>query len=47
MAVADIMKATGIESNQKTTALLTQLLNVNKVERTEIKGKAHYSLPNA
>ena len=46
MAVANIMKATGIESNQKTTALLTQLLNVNKVERTEIKGKAHYSLPN-
>ena len=47
MAVADIMKATGIESNQKVTALLTQLLNANKVMRHAIKGKAHYSLPQA
>lgn len=46
MAVANIMKATGIESNQKTTALLTQLLHDFKVVRTEVKGKAHYSLPN-
>ena len=46
MAVADIMKAIGIESNQKTTALLTQLVKANAVVRTEVKGKAHYSLPN-
>lgn len=46
MAVANIMKAAGIESNQKTTALLTQLLHDFKVVRTEVKGKAHYSLPN-
>ena len=32
-------------SNQKISALLTQLLKENKVVRTEIKGKAHYSLP--
>lgn len=47
MAVADIMKATGIESNQKATALLTQLKDAEVVVRTEIKGKAHYSLPRA
>lgn len=32
-------------SNQKISALLTQLLKENKVVRTEEKGKAHYSLP--
>lgn len=45
MAIVDIMKATGIDSNQKITALLTQLLKDEKVARTEVKGKAHYSLP--
>lgn len=45
--VGDIMKATGIESNQKTTALLTQLLKDEKVVRCVEKGKAHYALPNA
>ena len=47
MAVADIMKATGIESNQKATALLTQLRTEGSVVRHAIKGKAYYSLPNA
>lgn len=47
MSVADVMKAIGIESNQKATALLTQLKNAEIVVRTEVKGKAHYSLPNA
>lgn len=31
-------------SNQKISALLTQLLKENKVVRTEVKGKAHYAL---
>lgn len=31
-------------SNQKITALLTQLLTDNKVERTAVKGKAHYAV---
>ena len=31
-------------SNQKISALLTQLLKENKVERTEVKGRAHYAL---
>ena len=32
-------------SNQKISALLTQLLKEHKVERTEVKGRAHYALP--
>lgn len=32
-------------SNQKISALLTQLLKVNAVVRTEVKGKAYYALP--
>ena len=31
-------------SNQKISALLTQLLKEHKVERTEVKGRAHYAL---
>ena len=31
-------------SNQKISALLTQLLKANKVERTEVKGKAYYAV---
>lgn len=45
--VGDIMKAVGIESNQKVTALLSQLRESGNAVRTEIKGKAHYSLPQA
>jgi hypothetical protein len=33
-------------SNQKISALLTQLLKANSVVRTEVKGKAHYALPS-
>lgn len=31
-------------SNQKVSALLTQLLKAGKVVRTEVKGKAHYAV---
>ena len=34
-------------SNQKITALLTQLLTDNKVVRTAVKGKPFYALPSA
>ena len=34
-------------SNQKISALLTQLLKADKVVRTEVKGKAYYALPSA
>jgi hypothetical protein len=43
-SVGDICTEVGI-SNQKATALLTQLLTANAVVRTEVKGKAHYALP--
>lgn len=43
--VADICEQVGIKSNQKVTALLTQLLTAHAVVRTEVKGKAHYALP--
>lgn len=32
-------------SNQKISALLTQLLKERRVVRTEVKGKAYYALP--
>jgi hypothetical protein len=32
-------------TNQKISALLTQLLKERRVVRTEVKGKAHYALP--
>lgn len=32
-------------TNQKVSALLTQLLKERRVVRTEVKGKAHYALP--
>ena len=52
VAIVDIMKAVGIDSNQKISALVTQMLTVRKgvanpdgvVERTEVKGKAHFAL---
>ena len=50
MSIVDIMKANaelGGYSNQKVSALLTQLLKANAVVRTEVKGKAHYALPTA
>ena len=48
MSITDLMKSNaelGGYSNQKISALLTQLLKENKVVRTEVKGKAHYALP--
>ena len=48
--MGEIMKAVGIESNQKVTALVSSMLTVRKgevnpngcIERTEVKGKAHF-----
>ena len=45
MTVGDIADAVGVDSNQRMTALLTQLKNANAVVRTEVKGKAYYGLP--
>lgn len=42
--VTDIMKAVGLESNQKTSALVRQLKEADLVARTEEKGKAYFSL---
>jgi hypothetical protein len=47
MTVGELMKELAIESNQKVTSLLTQLRKDNKVERTEEKGVAYYTLPSA
>lgn len=33
-------------SNQKLTYLLTSLRKAGEIKRNEVKGKAHYSLPN-
>lgn len=41
--VSEIMKAVGLESNQKCSALMRQLKTDGLVERTEIKGKAYFS----
>ena len=48
MTIGELMKANAELSgfsNQKVSALLTQLLKANAVVRTEVKGKAHYALP--
>ena len=48
--ITDLIKANAElsgYSNQKISALLTQLLTVNAVVRTEVKGKAFYALPTA
>jgi hypothetical protein len=34
-------------SNQRISALLTQLVKAEQVERTMVKGKAHFALPSA
>ena len=52
MCVGDLMKALGIESNQKVSALVSQMLTVRKgvenpdgcIVRTEVKGKAYFAL---
>ena len=42
--VTDIMKGIGLESNQKTSALVRQLREANLIERKEVKGKAWFTL---
>ena len=44
--IGDVQKASaelGEFSNQKISALLTQLVKANVVSRTEVKGKAHFA----
>ena len=41
--VTEIQKAVGLESNQKASALVRQLVVDNKVVRTEEKGKAYFT----
>lgn len=45
MTATDIGKALGIDSNHRVSALLTQLKKANAVVRTEVKGRAMFSLP--
>ena len=48
--MADIMKAVGIDSNQRVTALVSSMVTIRKgevnpdgcIERSEVKGKAHF-----
>lgn len=40
--VTDIMKMVGLESNQKTSALVRQLKDAGLVIRSESKGKAYF-----
>ena len=42
--MGEIMKAIGVESNQKATALVSQLVKSGKIIRSEVKGKAHFAL---
>ena len=44
MTIGEIGKEIGIDSNQKVSALVTQLIQANKVVRTEVKGKAYFAL---
>ena len=41
--VTEIMKAVGLESNQKTSALVRQLKESDLVVRSESKGKAYFT----
>lgn len=41
--ITEIQKALGIESNQKTSALVRQLKESGLVVRSEVKGKAYFS----
>jgi hypothetical protein len=50
MTIAELLKSNAElagYTNQKISALLTQLLKAEAVVRTEVKGKAHYALPSA
>ena len=42
--IGEIQKAVGLESNQKTSALVRQLKDTGAVVRTEEKGKAYFAL---
>lgn len=42
--ISDIQKGVGIETNQKTSALVRQLKESGLVVRTESKGKAYFTL---
>ena len=42
--VTEIMKLVGLESNQKTSALVRQLKDEGAVVRSEVKGKAYFTL---
>ena len=44
MLIGDIGKEIGILSNQKVSALVTQLVRANAVVRSEVKGKAYFAL---
>ena len=50
ITIADL-QACSIElnklSNQRITAMLTQMVKAEKVVRTEVKGRAHFALPSA
>ena len=41
--ITDIQKAMGLESNQKTSALVRQLKDKDLVVRSEVKGKAYFT----
>ena len=41
--VTDIQKLVGIDTNQKCSALVRQLVNDNLVDRAEIKGRAYFT----
>ena len=42
--VTEIMKGVGLESNQKASALVRQLKDEGLVVRSEVKGKAYFTL---
>ena len=42
--ITEIQKAMGLDSNQKTSALVRQLKDGDAVVRSEVKGKAYFSL---
>lgn len=41
--ISEIQKGVGLETNQKTSALVRQLVEANLVKRTELKGKAYFT----
>ena len=42
--ISEIQKGVGLETNQKTSALVRQLVLADKVVRSEVKGKAYFTL---